>query len=334
MSRLKAGVIGLGVGEQHIAAYEKHPACETVAICDFDQEKLNEVSNKYPKIYATDNAGEILRNPNIDLVSIASYDNYHFEQIILGLESNKHIFVEKPLCLYSWQAKRIRYLLNKKPLLKLSSNLILRMSPRFIELKSMLQSGDYGNVFYIEGGYEYGRIEKISKGWRGNLDFYSVIYGGAVHIIDLLLWLTGDIVKEVFAYGNNIATKNSNFKHNDLSASIIKFKSGVVAKVSSNFGCVRPHFHSLTLYGTKATFINQVDIGLFYSSRDPNDEPLHLCSEYPGVHKGDLIYSFIDAVINNTRPIVTIDDVFKTMSVCFAMEESMQTRKPVNVKYY
>ena len=45
---LKAAIIGLGVGEKHINGYESHPACEVKTICDFDENKLSEVSKRYP----------------------------------------------------------------------------------------------------------------------------------------------------------------------------------------------------------------------------------------------------------------------------------------------
>ena len=46
-SQLKAGIIGLGVGEQHISGYGVDPRCEVVALCDSDKTKLKEVGSKY-----------------------------------------------------------------------------------------------------------------------------------------------------------------------------------------------------------------------------------------------------------------------------------------------
>ena len=41
--KIKAGIIGLGVGEQHIKGYNSHKDCEVIAICDFDKNKLEEI---------------------------------------------------------------------------------------------------------------------------------------------------------------------------------------------------------------------------------------------------------------------------------------------------
>lgn len=333
MKRLRAGIIGLGVGEQHISGYQRHSDCEVVALCDFSDEKLAMVGEKYPGLKLTSKADDILEDPEINVVSIASYDNYHYEQVEKGIRNNKHLFVEKPLCLYEWQAEQIRNLLHDRPGLRLSSNLILRMCPRFRLLKGMIQEGTFGQLFYIEGDYNYGRLSKITEGWRGEIDFYSVVYGGAVHIVDLLLWLTGDTVEEVVAYGNHIASAGTAFRYNDFVAGLLRFRSGMLAKVSANFGCMMPHYHSLTLYGTKATFMNGPQEGALFTSRDPNSSQQAITADYPGVQKGDLIYSFVQSILGEAPALVTKEDVFRTMSVCFAIEAAMQQQRAVSVRY-
>lgn len=329
---LKVGIIGLGIGEQHIQGYLRHPQCEVVALCDMSEEKLSDVGGRYPEIYRTTKANDILDDPNIGVVSIASYDNYHCAQICQALDNNKHVFVEKPLCLYEAEAIEIRNCLQRKPHLKLTSNLILRKSPRFQTLKKMIETGDMGDIYYIEGDYNYGRIKKITEGWRGKIDFYSVVYGGGVHLIDLMLWLNRDEVLEVSAYGSGICTKNTQYRYHDLVVAILKFKSGAIGKMTVNFGCVFPHFHPLAVYGTKATFINGRKEGELYRSRDPKVEPEVMVAAYPGVHKGDFLSSFIDAILENGQPEVTANEIFAVMSVCFAIEKAAQQNRTITVK--
>jgi len=333
MKKLKVGIIGLGVGEQHIAGYQQHQSCEIVALCDFSDKKLAMAKRKYPLMRITKNSNDILQDPLIDIVSIASYDNYHFEQIIEAIKHNKHIFVEKPLCLYENEAKKIRKALEEKPNLKISSNLILRMSPRFRELKKQIQKGKLGKLFYTEGDYNYGKLDKITKGWRGQIPYYSVVYGGAIHIIDLLLWLTEDSIIEVTAKGNNIASSDSTFKNFDLVVSILKFKSGLLGKVTSNFGCVYPHFHKISIYGTDGTFENGLTHAHLFKSRDPKMPADKIKTKYPGTHKGDLIYNFVDSIVNNAIAEVTKEDIFKAMSVCFAIEKAVNKSYSVKINY-
>jgi predicted dehydrogenase len=330
---LRAGIIGLGVGEKHIKGYQEHPDVEDIYLCDFDENKLRECGEKYPEYKSTGNPEELLENPEINIVSIASFDNYHHEQVIKALKHGKHVFVEKPICLSEREAAEIRALLNTNPHLKLSCNLNLRTTPRFQRLKDMIDNGELGEVYYLESDYNSGRIYKVTEGWRGDLDFYSVVYGGAIHVVDLICWLVGERVSEVFAYGNKFASRDTKFKYNDFVASIFKFESGRIGKVTVNMGCVYPHFHTLTVYGTQATFINQPDKGLLIVSRDWQERPREIIEDYPGIQKSDLLVSFIDSILGDAEPMVSIEDAFATMSVCFAIEKSMNEARPVKVSY-
>ena len=176
---VRVGVIGLGVGERHAEAYAASPDCELVALCDLDQEKLDRAGERHPGVSVARSADELLDDGTIDALSIASYDSDHYEQVRRAIAAGKHVFVEKPLCQTEEQAREIHALLAAKPELVLSSNLILRLSPRFRLLKEWLGAGRLGTPYYLEADYEYGRLWKLTEGWRGDLDTYSVVLGGA-----------------------------------------------------------------------------------------------------------------------------------------------------------
>lgn len=332
MKKLKAGIIGLGVGEQHIAGYQSHSECEVVALADISKQRCAELRKKYPRIKVTDDPNKLLDDPEIGVVSIASYDDAHVEQILRALKNKKHVFVEKPVCLNEQEARKIRRALKKNPQLKISSNLILRKSPRFQWLKNQIASGKLGKVYYLEGDYLYGRLHKITTGWRGKIDCYSVTYGGGIHMIDLLLWLTSDQVVEVAAYGNQISSKGTQFKYNDMVVCILKFKSGMIGKMSVNYGCVHPHHHALSVFGTNGTFRNEFGCASLFKEREA--APQKIKEAYPGVKKGALIPSFVNLILRGTPAEVSTEDVFKTMSVCFAIEKAMHQGKPIKVNYF
>jgi len=335
MKKLKVGIIGLGVGEKHIPAFESHPACEVVALCDFSKKKLAEMAIRYPKISQTTDSDEITNNMDIDVVSVASFDNYHFEQVSNSIINEKHVFVEKPLCLDLHEAVEIRRLLNESHGICLSSNLNLRTCPMFIYLKELVQSGDIGEVFYLEGDYLWGRIHKLTDGWRKDMPFYSIVYGAAVHMIDLLMWITQMKPVEVKGYGNRIATAHSDLKYNDFSAILLKFENGMIAKVSANSGCVYPHFHKVSVYGTSKTFFHDIMGGKIVTSREPQSEIISVKKNYPAVgEKAKVITTFIDSILDSdAEAIVSTKDVFDTMSVCFAAEKAINEGMNVLVKF-
>ena len=124
--------------------------------------------------------------------------------------------------------------------------------------------------------------------------------GGGIHMIDLTLWITGERPVDVVAYGSDVATRATGFTGNDFVAALLRFDSGLVAKVSANFASVHPHFHRFLAYGTKATFENAPDgpdpacaSGRLWTSRDPAMPPTAVDAAYLGIDKGALIPSFI-----------------------------------------
>jgi predicted dehydrogenase len=332
-TNLATAVIGLGVGESHILAYQDHPMCELKAICDFEPSVLKKMGLKYSNIKHTADPEHILKDPDIDLVSIASYDNFHAEQIVRALSFGKHVFVEKPLCQNRTELDKIVKHLNARSDLNLSSNLILRRTPRFEELKKRVNAGELGQTYHFEGSYDYGRLEKLTKGWRGEIPNYSVTHGGGIHIIDLMLWLSGKKIDEVQGTGNRIPTETSSFKGFSLTSAILRFDDGSTAQISSNFASVAPHHHKLSVYGTLGTF-EQGHLGAgYFFSRDPRDRPSIVDSPYPGTQKGDLIYNFIDSILGDTEPLITKQEVIEAMTVSIAIDESIKTGKAQKVNY-
>jgi predicted dehydrogenase len=332
-SNLKAAVIGLGVGETHIIALQSHPNCQVVAICDLDEETLREVSPNYPSCRPTNEPNSVLDDPSIDLICIASYDDAHEPQVIRALRNNKHVFVEKPLCLSIEELENISSEINSRPHLYLSSNHILRKTPRFIELKERIDANQLGEIFHLEGSYDYGRLHKLTDGWRGRISNYSVTLGGGIHIVDLMLWLSGKKVIQVYGKGNFAPTSKSSFDGLSLTTSTLQFDDGTTAQITSNYASVAPHHHKLCIYGTEGTFEQSHSGTSYFWSRDPLDKPEEVISAYPGAAKGDLIVDFIDSILSSTLPIVSKQEVFDAMSVCLAIDQSIASGSPQVVNY-
>lgn len=330
MNPLGVGIIGLGVGEQHIKGFRAHPNARVVALCDIDAAVRIRMKERYADLDIVADSETLIGDPRIDVVSIATYDDAHYNQVASALKRGKHVFVEKPLCLTVDEFRGIRSLLATRPDIVLSSNLILRRCPRFIELRSLIAQGTLGRLFHIEGDYLYGRLHKLTQGWRGDVANYSVTLGGAIHLIDLLLWLTNDRVRDVVAVGNGIASIGSRFGGVDMVTALLRFESGLTGKVSANFGSVYPHFHRLTVYGTEATFENGQSHGLLWRSRD-SAAPEHMVSAYPGAAKGDLIPSFVDAILRRGNALVEVSDVLATMAVGLAVDLSLAEGRMVKV---
>ncbi len=330
---LNIGVIGLGVGEAHARAGASHQKSVVTYLCDISKERLGQIAAQHPGAATTTDPGAVLCDPAIDVVVIASYDDNHYEQTMIALKNGKHVFVEKPVCIFAHEAKELRNEIERRPGQLFFSNLILRLSARFMRLKELIEQGQLGELYAMEGDYNYGRLSKIIDGWRGQQAFYSIVNGGGVHLIDQMLWLAGERINEVMAYGSNIVTRDTGFRYNDYVSSLLSFRSGLIGKMAANFGCVYPHFHPFRVYGDAGTFINNRGDAELYRSCEQEEKPDLISDSYPGVDKGDLFLNFLDTITGDAKPVVTRDEIFDSMAVCFAIDESVKKGGPVTVEY-
>ncbi len=331
MKKFKAAVIGLGVGKAHINSLLKNKYISKIKIFDKNKNKLNKFK-KNNHIHKCTNINEIFKDNDVKLICIASYDEFHFEQIKLALKYNKHVFAEKPALTNIKDAKLIRKILKKKKNLYFGSNYILRKSELFIELKKLISKNFFGEVYYVESDYNYGRLNKITNGWRSKDKNYSVNLGGGIHIINLILYLFDSKIHEVQSYSNKKITKSTNFKNDDFVVSILKSKENKIFKISSNFGCVYPHFHKLTLYGGKRTFEHSPLNSIVYYMRNKNRyKKLGFKNKYKS--KGEYLNEFISSIVLRKNKSLYLDETFQSLSIAFTIEKSLKSNKPEKVIY-
>jgi predicted dehydrogenase len=330
--KFKVGVIGLGVGERHLEAYIKF-GCEVKKIYDINKDKMLKIKKKYPKIEISKSENDLINDKEIDIVSIASYDNDHYQQIVKCIKNKKNIFVEKPVVLSELHAKNVNKLLNKNKNVFFYCNFILSESPVFKKIKSDIKKNRYGKLFKIDADYNYGRIKKITEGWRSKIPFYSVTLGGGIHLVDLLNWISNSRVKEIKSFANKICTYKTKFKYKDCVISLLKYENNMIAKISSNFGCVYPHFHKLTIYGTKKTFENDIKHIRIFEDRE-SKRIKEFNNDYKNYFKGNAIKVFLDSIGNYKTRKILIKRVFESLMICFGIEKSIKTNKNVKINYF
>ena len=206
--KIVAAIIGMGIGQKHLEAIDNYKNSTVKIICEKKKNKIKELKIKYPNKIVTSDEDAIFLDKQINLVSIASYDQFHFNQILKCFKYKKNMIIEKPLCLNFNQLKKIYLLSKQNKNIKLTSNLVLRTNSLFKEFKKRINKQ---KIFYIEGDYIWGRKEKLF-GWRSKIKEYSLTLGAGIHIIDLINWLTGLKPISVYAVGNDKITKNTSFK--------------------------------------------------------------------------------------------------------------------------
>jgi predicted dehydrogenase len=334
MDTLRAAVIGLGVGQQHILGYMRHPDCSVTFLCDIDENKLEYARERYPGIRLTKKADDIFKDPSIDVVSIASFDQDHADQILRALEAGKHVFSEKPLCQTPQQLEMIKEKWTAHGgRIKLGCNLVLRAAPLYQYIRAQILQGVLGTVYSFDGEYLYGRLNKITDGWRGDVTDYSVMQGGGIHMIDLMLWLTGERPDSVFCLGNRICTEGTPFRYDDYMTSLFEFPSGMIGRITANFGCVHRHQHVVRIYGTKGTFLYDDAGPRLYLTRDPAVGPTYLDDPPLPSSKGDLIPDFASAIIENKDINRETQIVLDGISISNACDSALRHQRQEKIHY-
>ncbi|HEY1549757.1 MAG TPA: Gfo/Idh/MocA family oxidoreductase, partial [Kofleriaceae bacterium] len=167
-------MIGLGVGEQHARAIAAHSRARVAWLLDLDRGRAEALARTLGQGDIASDYAAVLADPAVDAVMLASYDDDHAAQVVAALQAGKHVFCEKPLCRTLAEAAAIGRARGDR---HLRCNLVLRAAPLFRWLRDAIRNGELGDVYALDGDYLYGRLHKITDGWRGEVDDYSVIQG-------------------------------------------------------------------------------------------------------------------------------------------------------------
>ena len=98
MGKLKVAVIGLGsISRRHLESYQNNPDVELYALCDINEERLNEAGKKYGVERLYTSCEEMVKLPELDAVSICTWNSAHAPCAITALNAGKHVLCEKPM---------------------------------------------------------------------------------------------------------------------------------------------------------------------------------------------------------------------------------------------
>jgi len=330
---LGCAVIGLGVGEQHARAYAAFPHARLTWLCDLDLERARRLARRLGGGQPTSDWRRVVEDPATSVVSIASYDDAHFSQLAGALQAGKHAFVEKPLCRSLEELREVKRLWEAAGRPHLQSNLVLRAAPAYAWLREQIRSGAFGRIYSFDGDYLYGRLWKITQGWRKDVDRYSVMQGGGIHLVALMLWITGEKPGSAAAAGNRISTDGAAFRYYDFVSACYQFPSGLIGRISANFGCVHPHQHVVRVFGTRATFLNDDQGARLHWSREAGGTPQWLAMQALPTGKGVLIAPFLEAILRGEDSSGAAQQEFDLASVCLAADRAAESGRYEEVVY-
>ena len=254
---VRVGVIGFGgAGQAQTGHFSSMDGTEVTAIFDPKPEGRRRARLISSRIMVTDKFDEFMAS-GINAIAVCSNDKTHADYVVSAMEAGLHVVCEKPLTDSLEGCRRILHAQATAKGVIAAVQHQMRFLPVHIRMKELIQSGKLGTISYIEGYYVHNLTVRASlyDNWRFTDNATPLIYSGC-HFVDLIRWLLDDEVEEVMGMANNISFPE--YPESDLNVILLRFRSGVIAKVVVAFGAARPQDHSVRVYGTDASIENNL----------------------------------------------------------------------------
>ena len=335
-------VVGLGVGTAHVSAAARYDKCELVAVCDLVEEKLQKVVDEYPGTKTYFDFDEMLGDSEIDIISICLPSAMHSDFAIRAMEAGKHVLVEKPIDItveaaLKIEQARVRTGMTVGVIHQNRNNAVMK------PIKEALDAGRLGKMVLATFAVKWYRDAHYYEGWHGtwSMDGGGSLMNQAVHTVDLMQWLMGD-VKSVHS---TMGIYNHDIETEDMTASVVTFKNGAAATFVSTT-CAYPGISTdIQLYGTGGTIEADADILKRWKLRDAQDEEEEeeeMLERYGGGNRiaeredptlvtghASMVQNMVDAVINGVDPQILPMEAIKSVRIVNAIYESARTGKTV-----
>lgn len=278
MKEIHIGLIGAGwMGRAHTTAFhnakmifgDDMPVFEMVS--DVNEEQVKNFAQKMGYKRYTTNWMDIITDPMIDLVDIATPNCMHFEMAKAALEHGKHIFCEKPLSLSSEQSRILADMAKEKNVVNYCgfSNI---MNPANQYVKDLIQSGKLGKIMRVHATYDQDMLldPKIPIAWRHINKFAG---SGALgdlcsHLLSVFQMILGDI-DEVIGIDSIViperpvkagAKEMQKVENDDIISFLVKYKNGIIGDISSSrVATGRKNYFYYEIQGTEGTVVYNLE---------------------------------------------------------------------------
>ena len=366
MERLKAAVIGMGfIGVAHVEALRRVPYVDVVAVVD--SVGIEEKAERLGVPAAYTDYRQMMDECKPDCVHVCTPNHMHMEITMAAFERGINVICEKPMAMNAQEAKQMVEEAKKRGLIG-ALNFHNRYYPIPYQMRRMVQNGELGDVFAVQGGYlqdwlqyetdfSWKILSKMCGKTRATADLGS-------HWIDLAEYVTGQKVKEVFAEFKTIyptrvqkteeGLKNVPIDTEDFSFIMLRFDGGAVG--NATFSAVfsgKKNQTVLQVAGTKQSLewdnekVNDLLIGRRNEpngllTKDPSlvDGATASVISYPGGHAEGFPDAFkqnFTAIYNGIRgqepanPYATFEDGLHMMEVVDKLYESAQSGRWVTL---
>jgi predicted dehydrogenase len=147
---VRVGVIGFGYwGPNLVRNFLETPDAQVTCVSDLRADRLRQVQTRYPTVKITESHRELIEDPAVDAVVIATPVSSHYELALRALEAGKHVLVEKPLASSAEQVSRLIDAADKaRRTLMVDHTFVYTAAVR--KIRDYVASGDLGDVYYYD----------------------------------------------------------------------------------------------------------------------------------------------------------------------------------------
>lgn len=253
MSRkLNFAIIGCGkIAPRHAENIAR--AGKLAAVCDIVNERAENLALQYNAI-AYNTIEDLLKNePDVDIVAVCTPNGLHAEHSIQSLKAGKHVLCEKPMCITSADAAKMKRTASAagKNLFVVKQN---RYNPPVIAIKELIDNNALGKILSVQVNGFWNRDEKyFTNSWKGTKKLDGgILYTQFSHFIDLAYWLAGNI-KTVKAIKKNMLLKET-IETEDNCVVIAEFESGALGSFHFSINTFEKNMEgSITIIAEKGT---------------------------------------------------------------------------------
>ena len=308
--KLRVGIAGYGVvGKRRRQFIDSHPRLKTVAVSDVAFKKDGKLADG-TRCYA--DCHDLAGAEGIDVLFVCLPNYLASEITILGLESGRHVFCEKPPGRDLADVAKVRAAEKKRPKLRLKYGFNHRYHDSVRDALRIVRGGDLGKVLNLNGVYGKSSIISYAGGWRAERRYAGggILLDQGIHMVDLMRLFAGDFA-DVHSF-----VSNSFWNHDveDNAYALMKSQTGVVALLHSSATSWRHRFRlditlekgaiglSGILSGSKSYGAETITVAR--ATENDAGEPKEQVTRYNQDNSWrDEIFEFAEAVIDG-KPIV------------------------------
>jgi len=282
-----------------------------------------------------------IKNCEFELGCILTDSGSHAKIALKLLNNNKSIIIEKPLAISLADAEKIVQLEKKKKKLNIFVVKQNRFNVAIQQLKKALDQKRLGKIFLATIRVRWMRNKDYYKSasWRGKWKTDGgVLCNQAIHHIDLLQWLVGD-VKDVFCKSSTVLAP---IEAEDTAAGILNFKNGALGIIEASTACRPSNLEgSISIMGTKGTVIvggfsaDKILEWQFVNSKKHDEKILISSKSAKNLYAYSHIefYKFVSEVLKSKKKknFLSAKDAIKSLKIVTALVKSSNTGKNVNL---